>query len=86
MWAARRSVTLVLEIEVQADYDTRSGYGVDGIEAGYRQVRCVVKVAADGSAEQVAQVLEEANRASPYLHVWREPQDDRIEIRGAPGD
>jgi len=82
MFAARRGVPIgSLEVEVQADYDSRADYGVDGVRPGYRQVRCIVNVESDAPEEDVRRVLEEANAASSYLHVWRDPQDVRIDIR-----
>lgn len=81
MWAARCGVPLhSLEIEVQADYDTRAEYGLDGIRPGYRQVRCIVNVASSASEADVRRVLDEANAASSYLHIWQDPQDVRIDI------
>ncbi len=82
MWAARRGVTIrSLEVEVQADYDTRAEYGLDAVRPGYRQVRCIVTAASDAPAEELRRVLEEANQASSYLHVWQDPQDVRMDIR-----
>ncbi len=82
MWAARRGVKIrSLEVEVHADYDTRAEYGLDGVQPGYRQVRCIVNVESDAPAEDLWRVLEEANAASSYLHVWQDPQDVRIDIR-----
>jgi uncharacterized OsmC-like protein len=81
MWAARRGVAIrSLNVEVQADYDTRAEYGLSGVTPGYRQVRCIVNVESDGPEEDVRRVLDEANAASSYLHVWQDPQDVRIDI------
>ena len=82
MWAARRGVPIrSLEVEVQADYDTRAEYGIDGPRPGYRQVRCIVNVESDAPEEDVRRVLDEANAASSYLHIWQDPQDVSIDIR-----
>ncbi len=82
MWAARRGVQIrSLDVEVQADYDTRAEYGMDGVRPGYRQVRCIVNVESDAPEEDVRRVLDEANAASSYLHVWQDPQDVRVDIR-----
>ena len=82
MWAARRGVPIrSLEVEVQADYDIRAEYGIDGVKAGYRQVRCVVNVESEASEEEVRRVFDEANAGSSYLHIWRDPQDVNIDIR-----
>jgi len=82
MWAARMEVALrALEVEVQADFDTRAEYGVEGGKAGYEQIRCVVTVESDAPEEAVRRVIETANRGSSYLHVWSDPQDVRVEVR-----
>ena len=82
MWAARRGIQIrSLEVEVQADYDTRGEYGLGGVRPGYRQVRCIVNVESDAPEEDVRRVMDEANAASAYLHVWRDPQDVHIDIR-----
>lgn len=73
MWAARRGVTLrSLEVEVQADYDTRPEYGLGDTRPGYLQVRCMVTAESDAPPDVLRRVLEEANQASSYLHIWRD--------------
>jgi uncharacterized OsmC-like protein len=82
MWAARTGISIrSLEVEVQADYDTRAEYGLHGVKPGYGQVRCIVDVESDAPEADVRRVLDEANAASSYLHVWQDPQDVRFEIR-----
>ena len=82
MWAARRGVSIrSLEVEVQADYDTRADYGLGGVKPGYRQVRCIVNIDSDASEAEVRGIMDEANAASSFLHIWQDPQDVRLEIR-----
>jgi uncharacterized OsmC-like protein len=82
MWAARRGVAIrSLEIEVEADYDTRGDYGLGGVKPGYGQVRCIVTIDSDASEEELRRVLDEANVSSAYLHIWQDPQDVRLDIR-----
>lgn len=82
MFAARRGILLdSLEVEVQADYDTRHEYGIGGPSPGYRQVRCIVNVKSGAPPEQIRRMIEDANSASSYLHVWQDPQDVRLDIR-----
>ena len=54
---------------------------MDGVRPGYRQVRCIVNVESHAPEEDVRRVLDEANAASSYLHVWQDPQDVRVDIR-----
>lgn len=82
MWAARRGVSIrSLEVEVQADYDTRADYGLGGVKAGYRQVRCIVNIDSDAPEADVRRMMDEANAASSFLHIWQDPQDVRLDIR-----
>lgn len=82
MWAARRGLTITsLEVEVQADYDSRGMYGVGEVEAGYKQIRYVVTVESEASHDEVLAVLDEADAHSDYLNVFRNPQDVRREVR-----
>ena len=63
-----------LEVEVAADYDNRGLLGMDGVYPGYLGVRHTLYLDADASPEQLAQVIAEAQRCSPYLHVFADPQ------------
>ena len=82
MWAARLEVPIKsLEVEVQADFDSRAEYGVEGGKPGYGEVRCIVTVESDAPAADVRRVIEQANAGSSYLHVWRDPQDVVLDIR-----
>jgi uncharacterized OsmC-like protein len=75
-----------VEVEVQADFDARAEYGVAGGRPGYEQVRCVVTVESGASEEEVRRVIERAHAGSSYLHIWREPQDVRVELRVRGGE
>lgn len=63
-----------LEVEVAADYDNRGLLGMDGVYPGYLGVRHTLYLDADASPEQLAPVIAEAQRCSPYLHVFADPQ------------
>ncbi len=81
MWAARRGVELdSIEVEVQADFDAAAEYGLTESHPGYNAVRCNVQVHSKAPADIVRAVIEEANRCSSYLAVWRKPQDVRLNI------
>lgn len=82
MWAARAGVAIrSLEVEVQTDYDTRADYGLSGVKPGYRQVRCIVTIDSDAPEEELRRVMDQANAASSFLHIWQDPQDVRLDIR-----
>ena len=63
-----------LEVEVAVDYDNRGLLGMDGIYPGYLGVRHTLYLDAGATPEQLAPVIAEAQRCSPYLHVFADPQ------------
>jgi len=80
--AARMGVTLDrLEVEVQADMDSRGEMGVEGIEPGYLEVRWIVTVETGASEEEVRKMLERAEVRSPYLSIFSRPHPARRELR-----
>jgi uncharacterized OsmC-like protein len=89
MWAARLGVAIdTLEVEVQADYDTRGELGVsDDVRPGYLAMRYVVTVESSAPAEDIMRVLDTADRYSS----WRDDisngvpltREVRIPVRGA---
>lgn len=82
MWAARLEVPIdSLDVEIQADFDSRPEYGVPGGTPGYEQVRCIVTISSPASQQQLDELFAHAHAGSSYLHVWRDPQPLHIEIR-----
>lgn len=83
MWAARFSVPLdSLEVDVEADYDSRGELGVsDDVPPGYLQVRYIVTVASSAPEAEVRRVIDTADRYSPYRDVFARAHDVRREIR-----
>lgn len=63
-----------LEVEVAVDFDNRGLVGMDGVYPGYLGVRHTLYLDADAAPEQLAPVIAEAQRCSPYLHVFADPQ------------
>ena len=83
MWAARLGVRLdSLEVEVEADYDTRGELGVSTeVPPGYTQVRYIVTVASPAPEADVRRVLDTADTFSPYRDVYARANDVRREVR-----
>lgn len=82
MWAAKLGVPISsLEIEVQADYDTRGEYGLGDVPPGYRQVRCLVSIESEAPEAEVVSMVEQAEAHSSYLALFSRPQDVRRELR-----
>jgi uncharacterized OsmC-like protein len=82
MWAAHEGLPLTsLEVEVQADYDVRAEYGVGDGTPGYEGIRWIVRVESPAPEDRILQVLATAEARSPFLTLFREPQDVRREVR-----
>ncbi|HUG44436.1 MAG TPA: OsmC family protein [Acidobacteriota bacterium] len=81
LWAAKRDLPLIsLEVEVQADYDSRSYHGIGEAKPGYQQVRYVVRIESPAAEEEIRAVLDEADAHSDYLAVFARPQEVRREV------
>jgi uncharacterized OsmC-like protein len=72
LWAARMGIHLDgLEVEVECDFDARSELGAnDDIHAGYKEIRYSIAIDSPASAEALAELLDKAERHSPYLAVF----------------
>jgi uncharacterized OsmC-like protein len=75
MQAAKMNLPVdALEVEVQADYDDGALFGTSDVPPGYLEVRYVVTIESDASREKIQQVLDEADKHSPYLDVFSRGQ------------
>src|SRR5688572_12174585 len=79
MWAARLGVVIdALEVEVQADYDTRGELGVsDEVPPGYTQVRYTVTITSRAPQQDIQRVVDTADKYSPYRDVFARANDVR---------
>jgi uncharacterized OsmC-like protein len=74
LWAAHAGITLdSIHVEVQADYDSGAMFGVGEATPGYRRVRYTVSVTSEAPEPVVRQVLDQAERHSPYYAVFSRP-------------
>lgn len=81
-WAAKRDVPIrSLEVEVQADYDAASEYGIGDSPPGYTQVRYTVTVESDASDNEIVALLDEAETCCPWLDIFLRPIEMRREVR-----
>jgi uncharacterized OsmC-like protein len=76
MRAAMMNISIAsLEVEIQADYDDGALFGTaPGIPPGYLDVRYIVSIDSDAPEEKIMEMLDEADRHSPYLDVFSRPQ------------
>ena len=82
---ARLDVPLdAVDVEVEADYDTRGELGVaDEFTPGYTQIRYRVTVISPAPEADVLRVLDTADRYSPYRDVFgrAQPMTRDVEIK-----
>lgn len=70
-----------LEVEVQADYDDGALFGTIDDHPGYLQVRYMVTIETDASETELAVMLDDADRHSPYLDVFTRAQECVREVQ-----
>jgi len=74
-------VITALEVEIQADYDDGALFGTaPGIPPGYLDIRYSVTVDSDAPRDTIIQMLDEADKHSPYLDVFRRSQTCHREV------
>ncbi len=81
LWASEMGVAIQnLEVELQADSDDAGLYGTADTAPGYSEVRYCVKVHSPATEEEVLKMLDEAERHSPWLDVFRRPVTCKREV------
>ena len=63
-----------LEVEVQADYDDGALFGTSPAYPGYQEVRYTVRIESDAAENEILQMLDVADKQSPYLDVFNRQQ------------
>jgi uncharacterized OsmC-like protein len=63
-----------LEVEVHADYDDGALFGTSSAVPGYMELRYTVTVESDATEDEIIQMLDIADKQSPYLDVFSRPQ------------
>lgn len=83
MWAARLGVPIdALNVEIQADYDTRGELAVDDdVRPGYTAMRYIVTVESRASEEEILRVLDTADRYSSWRDDMLNPVPLEREVR-----
>ena len=70
-WAAHLDVPVSgVEVDVHADFDARGQHGVEGIPAGYSEVRYEVRITSTAPETDIRRVVEAADRASMVGDVF----------------
>ena len=75
MYASHRDITIhELSVDVEADYDDAILFGVGDGPAGYSELRYTVNIVTDADEETITNLINESEKASTYLDVFRDPQ------------
>lgn len=70
-----------IEVEIQADYDDGALFGTaPNVPPGYLEIRYAVTIDSDAPEETIIRLLDEADRHSPYLDVFRRAQTCHREV------
>jgi len=82
MWAARLGVPIdALEIEVEGDFDARGELGVGDVSPGYQEVRYLISLDSPAPQQAIAELIETAERHSPYVDVFSRSQSMKRTLR-----
>lgn len=83
MWAARTGIPIdALEVEVQGDFDARGELGVgEDIPPGYQEIRYLISIESSAPREDLVELLDTAERHSPYLDVFGRAQSMERSLR-----
>ena len=75
-WAARLEVPIdAVEVAVEADFDARGELGMDeDIRPGYQEVRCRISVESPAPEGVLTELIDTAERYSPYVDVFSRAQ------------
>lgn len=75
MYAAKMDIAVdAIEVEVQADFDDGALFGTADVPAGYSEIRYTVTIESGEPEDKILQLLDEADRRSPYLDVFANRQ------------
>jgi uncharacterized OsmC-like protein len=82
MMAAQKGIQVSrLEVEIQADYDDGALLGTSDEAPGYLEVRYNVLIESDADEVLIMDLLDEADKRSPYLDVFSRAQKCRREVQ-----
>ena len=71
-----------VEVEIQADYDDGALFGTaeSDVPPGYLEIRYSVTIDSDAPEEDIIEMLDEADKHSPYLDVFSRGQTCRRQV------
>ena len=83
MRAAAKNIPVTgIEVEIQADYDDGALFGTTaGVPPGYLEIRYVVTIDSEAPENTLMELLDEADKHSPYLDVFKRSQTCLREVK-----
>src|SRR5688572_17125357 len=82
MRASAMNITIdSLEVEVHADYHDRALFGTSPAYPGYLEVRYTVTIESDAAEDEILQMLDIADKQSPYLDLFARQQKCVRDVR-----
>lgn len=82
LYAAKMNIQLKkLEVEIQADFDDGALFGTSSAVPGYLEIRYIITIESDAPEKEVLQMLDEAEKHSPYLDIFTRAQHCKRETR-----
>ncbi len=74
-WLARAGLSWrSIEVEVQTDFDYRGKLGMDDVYPGCLRVRHALYIDSAAAQESLRRAIDDAQRFSPYLHMFTDAQ------------
>ncbi len=83
IWAAKMGIQIKhLEVDVEADVDSRGNYGIDNMEPGYNGMRYKIMIDSPETEEQIKEMIKKADNHSPILANFKKPMklDRKVKI------
>jgi hypothetical protein len=74
------SVTAV-EVDVEADYDDRGMYHMDGVSPGFTDFRLCINVNSPAPQEKITEIIETALNTSTWFAVFTHSQNIATDIK-----
>jgi len=70
-----------IDLDVEADYDDRGFFQMDGIEPGFKGFRLKMDVQSPASEKHIRAIVDEAMKLSLWFNAFSGPQSVETEVR-----
>lgn len=69
-----------VEVDVEADYDERGVFNIDGVAPGFKEFRLFIKVDSNAPREKVIEIIKTALKTDTWFAVFTDSQKISTEI------